>query len=86
VVPSAKKEAVQARDDELKDQIADRIKARDDLRGTNIDVEVKNGVVRLTGKVDNEEQRLTAAIVARGTPGVRAVRDELNVASERRPG
>jgi len=43
---------------------------------------VKNGVARLKGKVDSGEQRLAAAIAARGTPGVRAVRDELSVSRE----
>src|SRR5207237_5085754 len=75
VVPKAEKEAVKARDDDLKDQLADRLKQRDDLKGTSISTDVKAGVARLTGTVDSETQRLEAAIAARSVPGVRAVRD-----------
>ena len=52
---------------------------RDDLKGTSISSDVKNGVARLTGTVDSESQRLEAAIAARSVPGVRAVHDELKV-------
>ena len=83
VVPVARKEAVKAEDRDLKDQVKKAIQARDDLKGANINVDVKNGVARLTGTVDEEQQRLMAAIVARSTPGVRAVQNDtrLNVAS-----
>jgi len=83
VVPVARKEEVKARDQDLKDQVTKAIQARDDLKGASIDVDVKNGVARLTGTVDDEQQRLVAAIVARSTPGVRAVQNDtrLNVAA-----
>ncbi len=83
VVPKAKQERVEARDDDLQKEVAQRLKQRQDLEGANVDVEVKNGVARLTGKVTNEEQRLTAAIAARSTPGVRAIHDELRVETAR---
>ena len=79
VVPKAQQERVEARDDDVQKQVQDRLKQRDDLAGTSVGVEVKNGVARLTGKVASEEQRLAAAITARSTPGVRAVNDELRV-------
>jgi osmotically-inducible protein OsmY len=81
VVPNAKKETVTAKDDQLEDQIEKRLSDRRDLEGAKIDVEVKNGVARLTGTVDNEMQRLAAAVAARSTPGVRAVHDELRVSA-----
>lgn len=81
VVPSSKKEVVQARDDELQEQVERAIETRDDLQGAKIDVDVKNGVVRLKGTVEDEQQRLAAAITARSTPGVRAVQDDLQVKS-----
>ena len=40
---------------------------------------MKNGVARLTGTVDEEQQHLMAAIVARSTAGVRAVQNDLRV-------
>ena len=79
VVPVARKEEVKARDQDLKDQVTKAIRARDDLKGASIDVDVKNGVARLTGTVDGEQQRLVAAIVARSTPGVRAVQNDTRV-------
>ena len=51
---------------------------REDLRGFN--VAVKNCVARLTGTVPTGMQRLDAAVVARSTPGVCSVQDDLRVA------
>jgi hyperosmotically inducible protein len=81
IVPKAKQDMVSKRDDELKDQIEDRLEKRD-LQGAKIDVDVKNGVARLTGTVADDMQRLSAATTARATPGVRAVRDELRTATD----
>jgi hyperosmotically inducible protein len=81
VVPSAKQEAVKARDDDLKKAVSEALKNREDLRDASIDVEVANGVARLTGTVPSEEDRLQAAIAARAIPGVRAVKDELRIAA-----
>jgi osmotically-inducible protein OsmY len=39
----------------------------------DVSVAVKDGVAKLKGTVPNEEARVTAATVARSTPGVRAV-------------
>jgi osmotically-inducible protein OsmY len=44
-------------------------------------VMVQNGVVRLTGTVPTGAQRLEAAVVARAIPGVRAVQDDLRLAT-----
>jgi osmotically-inducible protein OsmY len=79
VVPKAQKETVKARDEDLQKKVADTLESRDDLRGTSISTDVKNGVARLTGTVENESQRLEAAIAARSVSGVRAVHDELKV-------
>ncbi len=73
VVPIARKEQVKARDDDLKQEVKKAIDARENLKGSSISVDVKNGVARLTGTVEDEQQRLEAAIAARSTPGVRAV-------------
>jgi len=81
VVPPSRKDAVEAKDDDVEKAIDSALSKRDDLRGSNIDVEVANGVARLTGSVENEQQRMAAAVAARSTPGVRAVKDELRVSS-----
>jgi osmotically-inducible protein OsmY len=45
----------------------------------DIIVDVKDGVVRLTGTVRTGVQRLEAAVAARATQGVRAVQDEIRL-------
>jgi hyperosmotically inducible protein len=73
VVASSRQEAVSAKDDDLEKAIESALDKRDSLSDADIDVEVKNGVVRLTGSVPSEADRITAAVVARSTPGVRSV-------------
>lgn len=79
IVPSAKKEQIEAKDEEIKKNVEQALGQRADLKNASIRVEVKNGVVRLTGSVPDETERLTAAMTARSTPGVRSVREELEV-------
>lgn len=77
VVASAARDRVDAKDDELKRNVEQAIAAREDLKG--VEVAVKNGVVRLTGTVPREDDRLAAAVTARATAGVRAVQDDLRI-------
>jgi len=56
-------------------------KAREELSDAKIAVEVANGVVRLTGKVRSQSDRLTALTLARATDGVRSVVGDLEVKS-----
>ena len=79
VVPAAAADRVAARDDQLQDQVEQRIKEREGLKNDSIDVEVKNGVVRLTGTVDGFGDRMTALTVARSTKGVKSVIDDLKI-------
>src|SRR5262245_35133316 len=79
VVAAWKEEAVQAKDDTIKDGVEKSLKDRGAQENASIGVEVSNGVVRLTGKVPSYERGLTAVYVARGVPGVRSVRNELKV-------
>jgi osmotically-inducible protein OsmY len=83
VVASAKREAVEAKDDEVEAAVERTLEGRDDLHAAKISVEVKNGVARLTGTVPGEQERLAAAVAARSTAGVRAVRDDLRVSPVR---
>ncbi len=78
VVPPDAQKALKANDAEIKDRIARKVdKAVTD--DADIQVEVKNGVVRLTGKVDSQVDRLRALTLARSTDGVRSVVDELEI-------
>ena len=55
----------------------------DVLAGSNIDVDVKNGVVTLQGTVPSEAARKQAVSIARATDGVVQVVDRLKVGTKR---
>ena len=56
----------------------------DALSGSNIDVDVKGGMVTLQGTVPNAAARARAIAVAKGADGVKGVTDQLRIAPERR--
>jgi hyperosmotically inducible periplasmic protein len=76
VVASSRQEAVSARDDDLQREVR---RALDEHEFRDVGLEVRNGVVRLTGHVPTGTRSLQAAVVARSIPGVRAVEDDLRV-------
>jgi osmotically-inducible protein OsmY len=51
------------------------------VKGRDIDVDAENGIVTLTGRVDTEEAKREAVLLAKGTSGVTAVEDHLSVAA-----
>ena len=55
----------------------------DVLAGSNIDVDVKNGVVTLQGTVPSEAARARAVAVAKANDGVKNVVDQLKIAPAR---
>lgn len=77
VVPADKQEAVQAKDDDVQQRVKETLARTEAMK--SVTVEVENGVARLSGTVPSQEQRLQAAVAARTTSGVRAVRDDLRV-------
>ena|SRR2546427_2898241 len=79
VVPKVAANQVEKRDDQIRNSVEKRIEERASLNGDKIDVEVANGVVRLTGRVDRPGDRMTALSLARNTQGVRSVFDDLRV-------
>lgn len=52
-----------------------------DVKGRRIDVDTRDGVVTLTGEVEDEAERRQAIAIARNTEGVRSVTDQLRVAT-----
>jgi hyperosmotically inducible protein len=80
IVPESKQQAIKARDEDVQKDVEKAIDARPGLGDAKIEVEVKNGVARLSGTVTNEHDRLAAAIAARSTNGVRSVQDDLKIA------
>ncbi len=58
----------------------------DVLSGSNIDVDVKNGVVTLQGTVSSEAARARAIASAKNNDGVKSVVDQLRIAPAMRDG
>jgi hyperosmotically inducible protein len=83
VVPDSQQQRVEAKDEDIKANLAKRLDAGV-LEDDDINIEVSAGVVRLTGSVDNQSERLRALTVARATPGVRSVVDDLDVPADSR--
>ena len=57
----------------------------DEVKGHEIDVDTKDGVVTLTGSVETEAQHRQAVALARSTEGVRDVVDQLKVVPDTDP-
>ena len=80
MVPPSKQAMVERKDDQIKDTVEKRLGTHEGLANDKIHVEVQNGVVRLTGKVDTQSDRLAALTTARTSDGVRSVvGDDLRV-------
>ena len=81
IVAESQEKQVKANDKEIKDRVEDRLE-KDAVISHDIDVEVSNGTVRLTGTVGSQGERLQAITTARATTGVRSVVDSLQVEPE----
>jgi hyperosmotically inducible periplasmic protein len=79
VVSSARQEMVQSRDEDIQAGVKKALTDRGDQENANIGVEVKNGVVRLTGTVPSWQRGLSAVYSARSVAGVRSVLNDMNV-------
>ncbi|HTR24901.1 MAG TPA: BON domain-containing protein [Terriglobales bacterium] len=66
--------------DQLSEQIRAKFKQDSGLQDNTIAVEISNGVVTLSGRVDNDAERAAASRYASATPGVREVVNNLQVA------
>ena len=81
VVPETKRKALDAKDDEVRKAVTDRLDGDGQLQGAKIKVRTDNGKVTLMGSVPNVRAKDRAADMTRKVPGVRAVRNELQVKS-----
>ena len=66
-------------DDELHDKVIARLAADREVKGGGIDVEVKDGVVTLRGKIREEKQKVKAERIARKVAGVKQVVNNINL-------
>jgi hypothetical protein len=72
-------------DDELKEFIIDRLSEHNGLDTDDIEVEVENGMVRLSGRVGTEAELRMAEHVLTDVVGVAEIDNELVVDAIRRP-
>jgi osmotically-inducible protein OsmY len=79
VVPGSAENAVAATDEDVERAVESVLQGSSHLR--QVDVDVENGVARLSGKVPESMDRLQAACVVRSAPGVRSVKNNLRVAT-----
>jgi hyperosmotically inducible protein len=79
VVEPSKQAAVQYDDAAIQKAISNRLEANQRLADADINVDVKNGVARLTGSVESQSDRLTALTVTRASNGVKSVVDDLEI-------
>jgi hyperosmotically inducible protein len=80
VVPKSEKKVVAQRDEAIEKDLKKEFGDHEAL--SHVDVEVKGGVVRLTGTVPTTYRKLEAATLSRSKPGVRAVMSEITVKSK----
>lgn len=79
VVPDVAADKVEEKDEAIQAGVEKAISERDSLDDANVDVAVKNGVVRLTGTVNSQADRLTALSLARAARGAKSVIDDLEL-------
>jgi hyperosmotically inducible protein len=79
VVPRFRQDAVATSDAHVKEAIEDRLREHQELTDAEIDIEVRNGVAHLSGKVRTQGDRLVALVVVRTTAGVHGLVDSLQV-------
>jgi len=79
VVEPSEAQSAARTDEQLGEAIEQRLEASERLGEADLDVEVQNGVARLSGSVPSQGDKLAALTVARSTQGVRRVIDDVRV-------
>ena len=77
IVPDDQRKTVDTKDDGIETAIRERLMNDAQLKGAGIKIRSDNSVVTLRGKISDPKAKSHASDVARGVPGVRAVRNEL---------
>lgn len=77
VVPDAQRKMVDAKDADIQTAVQTRLSKDDRLKDADIKVRADNGLVTLMGTVPDARMKARANDLARGVPGVKAVRNEL---------
>jgi osmotically-inducible protein OsmY len=69
-------------DGQIKSRLKDAVKADPNLNNEDVDFSVNNGVVTVTGKVSNAQEKERVSEIAKGTTGVKDVANELTVKTD----
>ena len=80
VVAASQKKYATAKDDQITSAVRKRI-ADAKLAGADVHIEVKAATARLTGTVQHASDRYAAVAIARATPGVARVQNDLRIES-----
>jgi hyperosmotically inducible periplasmic protein len=80
VVPSGQQTQVSKRDSELQTEAEKSLDDDRNLKNVKVNVEVRNGVARLTGTVPSDSAKRAAVTAVRRVDGVRSVQDDVKVA------
>ncbi len=67
-------------DDILHDRVQIKLAGDQTVKGGGLTIDVKNGVVTLSGKVENEKQKVKAEKLAKKIDGVKSVINQIQVA------
>jgi osmotically-inducible protein OsmY len=78
VVSESAEETTAEQDEVVQQRVEEALDAREDL--DDIEVEVADGVARLTGEVDSVTTQLAAATLVRSVQGVKSVVNDLRLA------
>ena len=71
-------------DDQIKSRLNDAVNANARLSDQNVDFYVNNGVVTVTGEVENQAQKDQISQLVKGTPGVKDFANELTISKDRK--
>lgn len=69
-------------DDTLNDKVKLKLASDTIVKGGGLGIEVKNGVVTLTGKVETDKQKAKAEKLARKVAGVKSVDNRIMVSQK----
>jgi osmotically-inducible protein OsmY len=81
VVSGARERAIESRDEDIAERIEAKLDDEPALQSADIEVEVANGVVRLSGTVETEKERIKAKTLAREVEGVKSIEDDVKLKS-----
>ena len=81
LVPMLMFAAAALTDDKIRDKVMIKLNRDPVAKGGGFEIDVKQGVVMLTGKVESEKQKAKAENLAHKVSGVKSVQNQLVVAT-----